>query len=720
MAPRLTLFTRLLLLLCGVSGLSTLLALTVHERFLAHDLERAADDRLARSAEAVSALVEAELWQQRARYREFAEGIEGSPSSAELARALHERGGAERVVVYEGVVPAAAAGDPSLDRVLGPGSRRQLRANGGRLLAVLGFEDPSGPARGSPRWIAAAAPFHAAVLERWSELSGARVQVGPVGELSRERHQEIRTVEGLELRVVPSAAPEDGALTRSRSSLALAGLLAFALASLAGYFVTRSVVHPILEIKEIAQRIGEGELGARLRVRRVDEIGEVSAAVNEMAQHLEEFALDLRQTNADLMGLNSELSLAKERAEAANRAKTAFLANISHEIRTPMTAILGYTDLLLDPERHAEDRAEWMRTIRRNGDHLLSLINDILDLSKIEAGKLEIEWRSCAPAEIVRDVLALVSRSALDKGLELRVEYAGPVPATIRTDPTRLRQILVNLVANAIKFTSEGSVLVVVAHEPAGEKVPSRLRVDVIDTGIGIPRHKLQSIFEPFSQGDVSTTRKYGGSGLGLTISRKLARILGGDLTARSRPGRGSTFRVTVETGDLAGIEMLEGLPETTLAAIPAQAPQSSAAEESPARQGAVAGMAGRVLVAEDGPDNQKLIKAFLGRAGLEVDLVGNGALAVERALGALADGKPYDLILMDMQMPVMDGYEATQRLRGEGYQRPIIALTAHAMDSDRQRCLEAGCNDYSTKPIHRGRLLELVTQWLEPKPPAA
>jgi signal transduction histidine kinase/ActR/RegA family two-component response regulator len=714
MGLRPTLFTRLLLLLCGTSGLATLLALLAHERFLAHELARAADLRLNRSAHAVSALFDAKLARMRTRYADAVLAAGSSASPRELVGAVGESAGA-RVVVFERGGVAAAAGDPMLDALLHPGTGLALRARGDRLYFVVGIDLP--PA-GSERRLAAAEPVDDTELLRWSDLAGESLRLVPRGEPAAERSRTVLTLDDRELRIVASSPLAGADSLRSRLSLGLAELLAFALACAGGYFVARSVSRPILEIKDVAQRLGHGDLGARLRIRRPDEIGEVCTAVNEMALHLEEFARDLRQTNFDLMGLNSELSLAKERAEAASRAKTAFLANISHEIRTPMTAILGYTDLLLDPERPSEDRAEWMRTIRRNGDHLLALINDILDLSKIEAGKLEIEWRTCSPAEIVRDVLSLVSRSALDKGLDLRVEYSGPVPATIRTDPTRLRQILVNLVANATKFTAAGSVRVVVAHEPARELSPSRLRVDVIDTGIGIPRHKLQSIFEPFSQGDVSTTRKYGGSGLGLTISRKLARILGGDLIARSRPGRGSTFRLTVETGDLNGVEMVEGLPETKLLAQDTPAPAAAPTRDEPdAAQGT---MRGRVLVAEDGPDNQRLIRAFLHHAGLEADLVANGAIAVERALGAAADGKPYDVILMDMQMPVMDGYEATQRLRAEGYQRPIVALTAHAMESDRERCLEAGCNDYATKPIHRARLLELLARLLEQKPPSA
>ncbi len=713
MGLRPTLVTRLLLLLCGISGLSTALALAVHERFLAHQLERAATLQLERAAQTAEALLEAELWQVRSGIREAALGLERRPAP-ELARALHEHAGVTRVIVFQAGRRISAAGDPALDAVLASDVRRGLRARDGRAFVVVGFELGAG----SERRVAAARRLEDPTLQRWSGLSGGRLQLVEASTPGGPASRVIRAVDGLELRIDTPAQAEQGALARSRYSLTLSGLLAFGLACLASFFVMRSVARPILEIKEVAQRIGHGDFGARLHVRREDEIGEVCSAVNEMAQHLEEFAVDLRQTNADLMGLNSELSLAKDRAEAASRAKTAFLANISHEIRTPMTAILGYTDLLLDPERPHEDRGEWMRTIRRNGDHLLSLINDILDLSKIEAGKLEIEWRPCAPAEIVRDVLSLVSRSALEKGLELRVEYAGPVPASIRTDPTRLRQILVNLVANAIKFTGEGSVRVAVAHEPVSGASPSRLRFDVVDTGIGIPRHKLQTIFEPFSQGDVSTTRKYGGSGLGLTISRKLARILGGDLIARSRPGRGSTFRVTVETGDLAGIEMIEGMPQTKLLALESSGLRALAApDESHGGEGV---LRGRVLVAEDGPDNQRLIRTFLRRAGLEVDLVANGALAVERALGAQEDGRSYDVILMDMQMPVMDGYEATERLREEGYERPIIALTAHAMDSDRQKCIEAGCNDYATKPIQRSRLLGLLARWLEPKPDEA
>ena len=393
----------------------------------------------------------------------------------------------------------------------------------------------------------------------------------------------------------------------------------------------------------------------------------------------------------------AELENAKLAAETANRAKSEFLANMSHEIRTPMTAILGFSDLLLQNVEEAEHR-ESLDTIKRNGDHLLQLINNILDLSKIEAGKLEIEQIRCSPRQIVAEVVSLMNVRAGAKNLPVEIDYQGPIPQSIQTDPMRFREILLNLVGNAIKFTEVGEVRVAVRLLADQVDVP-RLQIEVIDTGIGISREQSGELFEPFAQGDTSTTRTFGGTGLGLAISKRLAEMLGGKIGIRSVPGEGSTFTLTLETGRLEGVRMLDD---------PAGAEDRlGQPEKSPGSRGDRLG--GRILLAEDGPDNQRLISFLLKKAGAEVTVAENGQIAIDCVSAAEAEGKPFDVVLMDMQMPVLDGYQATGKLRAEGYTGPIIALTAHAMTSDRQKCLDAGCDDYLSKPVDRERLIQMV-----------
>jgi PAS domain S-box-containing protein len=412
----------------------------------------------------------------------------------------------------------------------------------------------------------------------------------------------------------------------------------------------------------------------------------------------------------------AELASARAAAEAANRAKSEFLANMSHEIRTPMTAILGFADLLLQNLEEPQN-VEAANTIKRNGKHLLQIINDVLDLSKIEAGRLQIEQISCSPHQIVAEVVSLMRVRADVKGLPLVVEYSGPTPETIITDPTRLRQILVNLIGNAIKFTEVGSVRVVTRLVADADQEP-KLTFDVIDTGIGIAKEEIAGIFEPFTQGDASTTRKFGGSGLGLAISKRLARLLGGDVTVASAAGRGSTFSVTVATGPLDGVPLLQHPAEAALAARPSK----QTPPDGPPKLDC------RVLLAEDGPDNQRLISLLLRKAGAEVTIAQNGQETLEKALATYPGWgrrwsdptEPFDVILMDMQMPLLDGYEATRRLRAAGYTGPVIALTAHAMSDDRQKCLDAGCDDYLAKPIDREKLVEMVAKHAEaPRHPA-
>jgi PAS domain S-box-containing protein len=399
-----------------------------------------------------------------------------------------------------------------------------------------------------------------------------------------------------------------------------------------------------------------------------------------------------------------DLKTAMGDAEAATRAKSEFLANMSHEIRTPMTAVLGYAELLLDGTlRDDEHRREAVVTMQRNGNYLLDLLNDILDLSKIEAGRVSVERLTFCPLELIADVRSLMASRALERGLVLDASAIDPIPATIHSDPTRLRQILVNLVGNAIKFTDRGRVdLRVRTGEWNGAPT---LHFDVIDTGIGMNEEQLERVFRPFTQADNSTTREYGGTGLGLTISKRLAVLLGGDLEVQTEPGRGSTFSVWQPLGSLHGVEMISDVHGKLAQMIESEVPASPAA---------ATGLCAKILLAEDGLDNQRLIKLILTRAGAEVILAENGQAAIELVEATNDAGEPFDVILMDMQMPVVDGYEATRTLRERGFDGPIIALTAHAMAEDRAKCIEAGCDDYATKPIDRAKLVETVRSWVQ------
>lgn len=377
-------------------------------------------------------------------------------------------------------------------------------------------------------------------------------------------------------------------------------------------------------------------------------------------------------------------------AEESNKAKSNFLANMSHEIRTPLTAIIGFSEALLDSDQSMTERVEGINTIISSSRHLLHIINEILDLSKIEADKLEVEKIPVSLPGILNDVKSLVALQAAKKALVFDVKCNFPLPESIITDPIRLKQVLINLCSNAIKFTEQGHVSLTVDCDKANQQMSFSVR----DTGIGITGEQLGKLFNAFTQADSSITRQYGGTGLGLHLSRQLAEKLGGAIIAESTPGQGSCFTATINCGDLSAANWINELPEVDNKVL------SSKIENQC--------FMGKILLAEDNEDNQRLISIFIRRLGADVDIVEHGQQAVDAAMN-----RTYDLILMDMQMPVMGGLEATAELRSCGYQVPIIALTANAMREDMDKCKAAGCNDFLTKPIEIEQFNNVVSSYL-------
>ena len=421
-------------------------------------------------------------------------------------------------------------------------------------------------------------------------------------------------------------------------------------------------------------------------------IARQKAYEQELARHRDHLESLVEVRTHELTEARESAEVARLQADTANRAKSLFLANMSHEIRTPLTAIIGFSEHLLDTTADPATRTRAVQTILRNGHHLLELISNILDISKIEADRLDIESLRFSLPDFLADIDALGVSMAQSRGLGFHTQAIPPLPDTIESDPTRLKQILLNLIGNAVKFTEPpGTVRLIVSFDPPQQ----HLILTVLDTGIGMSREEVARLFQPFVQADVSTTRRFGGTGLGLSISRELARRLGGDIEVFSLSKVGSEFVVIIATGPLDTVTLLE------------QPAQCVALHSRPQIAGSIR-LDGHILLAEDQPDNQQLISLLIQRTGARVSVAANGQEAVE-----MAQGIEFDLVLMDMQMPVVGGLDAARMLRLTGFDRPVIMLTANATEADRQEAFAAGCNGFLTKPVNQADFYATLALYL-------
>ncbi|MBI5363990.1 MAG: response regulator [Planctomycetes bacterium] len=425
-------------------------------------------------------------------------------------------------------------------------------------------------------------------------------------------------------------------------------------------------------------------LGAKWDLER-----EREAHIQNLSREVAERTRELSERVKELASTNTKLGEAVRATEVASRARDEFLTVVTHELRTPLTAILGYAELIADAHASPEID-EHARILRTNGEHLLTLINDVLDLSRIEAGAMPIEMLPCSPRAIAEDVGALLGPRARAKGLDFAVRAQSGFPECIVTDPTRLRQILINLAGNAIKFTEQGGVELALGFDERAGTIAAAVR----DTGIGLSAEQRARLFQPFTQADATTARRFGGTGLGLSITHRLAELLGGTIDVESELGRGSTFRVE--------LPLSRGAPGVAPAL-----PTLSASVPDPSKrplEGA------RVLVVDDARDVQKLVRTFLERAGATVEVALDGVAGLAAARAGEAN---IDLLLLDMMMPGLDGYDVARKLRAEGFRRPIVAMTAHATRGDLPECLEAGCDVSIGKPVDRARLIERCVELL-------